>query len=107
MHAIVRPGPYICAEWDNGGLPAWLFAAHRTSVPTTKYLPAIEEYLAQLAPILVPRQIDRGGPIVLVQIENEYGAFGTGVYLEQLVAMNRGIGLTVPFTTVDQPTPRC
>ncbi|MCU1515445.1 MAG: beta-galactosidase [Pseudarthrobacter sp.] len=106
MHAIVRPGPYICAEWDNGGLPAWLFdrgaAAIRADDPV--YMAAVSQYFDQLAPILVPRQVDAGGPIILIQIENEYGAYGADrFYLEKLVKINREIGLTVPFTTVDQP----
>lgn len=108
MHAIVRPGPYICAEWDNGGLPAWLFGSGnpviRTSDPV--YMKLVRRYFEQLAPILVPRQIDAGGPIILVQIENEYGAYGADKdYLAELVDLNREIGLTVPFTTVDQPEP--
>ncbi|WP_248762319.1 beta-galactosidase family protein [Pseudarthrobacter sp. SSS035] len=106
MHAIVRPGPYICAEWDNGGLPAWLFdrgaAAIRADDPV--YMAAVSQYFEQLAPILVSRQVDAGGPIILIQIENEYGAYGADrLYLEKLVKINREIGLTVPFTTVDQP----
>jgi beta-galactosidase len=108
MHAIVRPGPYICAEWTNGGLPAWLFTSGTVGVrrDEPQYLAAVDAYMRQLAPVLVPRQIDRGGPIILVQIENEYGAYGDDpVYLEKLVDLNRDIGLTVPFTTVDQPTP--
>ncbi|MCT9819777.1 beta-galactosidase [Microbacterium sp. W1N] len=108
MHAIVRPGPYICAEWDGGGLPAWLLRSGTVGVrrDEPQYLAAIERYLQQLAPVLVPRQVDRGGPILLVQIENEYGAYGADpVYLRKLVELNRAIGLTVPFTTVDQPQP--
>ncbi|MCP2636164.1 beta-galactosidase [Microbacterium sp. HD4P20] len=108
MHAIVRPGPYICAEWTNGGLPAWLFTSESVGVrrDEPRYLAAVDTYMRQLAPALVPRQIDRGGAIILVQIENEYGAYGDDpVYLEKLVHLNRDIGLTVPFTTVDQPTP--
>ncbi|MGH6653718.1 MAG: beta-galactosidase [Actinocrinis sp.] len=106
MYAIVRPGPYICAEWDNGGLPAWLFQKPgrgiRSSEPT--YLAAVQEYFEQLAPILVPRQIDAGGPVILVQIENEYGAYGSDKeYLKALVELNRRVGVTVPLTTVDQP----
>ena len=106
MHAIVRPGPYICAEWDNGGLPAWLFeqegAGIRSSEPT--YLAAVEEYYEQLAPILVPRQIDRGGPIILVQVENEYGAYGRDkAYLKAVMELTERIGVTVPLVTVDQP----
>lgn len=108
MYAIVRPGPYICAEWDNGGLPAWLFRSGSVGVrrDEPQYLAAIGRYLQQLAPVLVPRQIDRGGPVILVQIENEYGAYGSDAgYLRKLVDINRAVGLTVPFTTVDQPTP--
>ena len=106
MHAIVRPGPYICAEWWNGGLPPWLFADGSVGVRSSepRFLEAVRAYLHALAPVLVPRQIDAGGPIVLVQIENEYGAYGADHdYLRALVAMHREIGLTVPFTTVDQP----
>ncbi|MGX9347223.1 glycoside hydrolase family 35 protein [Microbacterium sp. KNMS] len=106
MHAIVRPGPYICAEWDNGGLPAWLFrdgAGVRRSEP--RYLDAVREYYAQIAPVLVPRQIDAGGPIILMQVENEYGAFGDdAAYLREVADLTRAIGITVPLTTVDQPT---
>lgn len=106
MHAIVRPGPYICAEWTNGGLPYWLFADGTVGVRRNEpgFLAAVREYLGHLAPVLVPRQIDQGGPIVLVQVENEYGAYGSDAsYLRELEAMHRAIGLTVPFTSVDQP----
>ncbi|MFC7614997.1 beta-galactosidase family protein [Actinokineospora soli] len=106
MHAIVRPGPYICAEWDGGGFPAWLFQDAATGVRRSEpaYLAAVEDYLRQLAPVLVPRQVDNGGPIVLVQVENEYGAYGDdSAYLSSLVKVYRDIGLTVPYVTVDQP----
>ncbi|KTR25144.1 glycoside hydrolase family 35 protein [Curtobacterium citreum] len=106
MHAIVRPGPYICAEWTNGGLPYWLFTDGTVGVRRDEpgFLAAVQDYLEQLAPVLVPRQIDHGGPIVLVQVENEYGAYGSDpVYLTKLEQMHRDIGLTVPFTSVDQP----
>ncbi|WP_372969348.1 beta-galactosidase family protein [Microbacterium sp.] len=108
MDAIVRPGPYICAEWHNGGLPNWLTAGERelrSSEPT--YLAEVSEYLRRVYEIVAPRQIDRGGPVVLVQIENEYGAYGSDkAYLEALVALTRDAGITVPLTTVDQPTDR-
>ncbi|MEN0103213.1 MAG: beta-galactosidase, partial [Curtobacterium sp.] len=106
MHAIVRPGPYICAEWTNGGLPYWLFTDGTVGVrrDEPQFLAAVQDYLDALAPVLVPRQIDHGGPIVLVQVENEYGAYGSDpVYLTKLEQMHRDIGLTVPFTSVDQP----
>jgi beta-galactosidase len=108
MHAIVRPGPYICAEWDNGGLPAWLFRDPEVGVRRyePKYLDAVREYLEQVLRVVVPHQVDRGGPVLLVQVENEYGAFGDDKrYLAELARYTRDAGITVPLTTVDQPTP--
>ncbi|MDY7544420.1 beta-galactosidase [Cryobacterium sp. 10I1] len=107
MHAIIRPGPYICAEWDNGGLPAWLTADPDVRIRRfePKYLTAVREYFEQLLPIISVAQIDRGGPVILFQIENEYGAYGADKpYLQALVAMAHDLGITVPLTTVDQPT---
>ena len=107
MHAIVRPGPYICAEWHNGGLPVWLTGMPgiglRRSEPA--YLAEVSAYLERVYEIVAPRQIDRGGPVILVQIENEYGAYGDDTaYLEHLVTVTRDAGITVPLTTIDQPT---
>jgi len=107
MFAIVRPGPYICAEWDNGGLPGWLFTDPAVGVRRNEplYMAAIAEYFDALLPIVAERQIDRGGPVILVQIENEYGAYGNDKsYLAALVDLNRAAGITVPLTTIDQPT---
>jgi beta-galactosidase len=109
MHAIVRPGPYICAEWDNGGLPAWLFRDPEVGVRRSEphYLAAVSEYLRHVYDLVAPRQIDVGGPVVLVQIENEYGAYGADkAYLAELVRVTRDAGITVPLTTIDQPTPQ-
>ncbi|MBO4207001.1 glycoside hydrolase family 35 protein, partial [Micromonospora echinofusca] len=106
MYAFVRPGPYICAEWDNGGLPAWLFRDAATGIRRhePQYLDAIAEYYGQLGPILAPRQVDSGGPVILVQVENEYGAYGADRdYLQALTDLTRKAGITVPLTTVDQP----
>jgi beta-galactosidase len=107
MYAIVRPGPFICAEWDNGGLPAWLFDDERVGVRRSepRYLAAVSDYFDAVLPTVVARQIDRGGPVILVQIENEYGAYGDDKdYLEALVDLTRAAGITVPLTTIDQPT---
>ncbi len=75
---IVRPGPYICAEWDNGGFPAWL-----TGIPgiglrclDPMFTAAVEEWFGHLLPIIAARQAANGGPVVAVQIENEYGSYG-------------------------------
>ncbi|KQV08359.1 glycoside hydrolase family 35 protein [Leifsonia sp. Root112D2] len=106
MYAIVRPGPYICAEWDNGGLPAWLFAQPGVGIRRNEpqFMDAVSGYLKKVLAIVEPLQISNGGPVILVQIENEYGAYGDdSSYLEALVSVTRGAGITVPLTTVDQP----
>ena len=105
LDAIVRPGPYICAEWHNGGLPVWLTGSvEGLRSSAADFLVEVSAYLCRVYDIVAPRQIDRGGPVVLVQIENEYGAYGSDrAYLEALVAVTRDAGITVPLTTVDQP----
>ncbi|RSS78832.1 beta-galactosidase family protein [Streptomyces sp. WAC06614] len=79
--AIVRPGPYICAEWDFGGLPARLLALDglhlRCSDP--RFLAEVDGWFDQLVPELLPLLAGRGGPVVAVQIENEYGSYGDDV----------------------------
>jgi len=78
LNVILRPGPYVCAEWEAGGLPAWLFADAEMRVRTRdpKFLKAADEYLARVGQELAPLQASRGGPIIAVQIENEYGSYG-------------------------------
>lgn len=106
MHAIVRPGPYICAEWDNGGLPAWLFTDPAVGIRRSEpvFVAALTRYLRNVLDIVRPLQVTDGGPVLLVQVENEYGAYGDDKeYLRQLVDVIREAGITVPLTTVDQP----
>tara|TARA_R110002051_G_scaffold80954_3_gene144995 strand:- start:11511 stop:13298 length:1788 start_codon:yes stop_codon:yes gene_type:complete len=107
MFAIVRPGPYICAEWHNGGLPVWLTSMPdiglRRSEP--RYLAEVTRYLSHVYETVAPRQISRGGPVIMVQIENEYGAYGNDKeYLAELVRLTRESGIDAVLTTVDQPT---
>ncbi|NXR74776.1 BGAL galactosidase, partial [Pycnonotus jocosus] len=74
---ILRPGPYICAEWEMGGLPAWLLWKRdiklRTSNPA--YLEAVDSWLHILLPKIKPRLYQQGGNIISVQVENEYGSY--------------------------------
>lgn len=78
LDVIVRPGPYICAEWDNGGFPAWAFsdsgAVLRSSDP--RFTTVVEAWFDELFPVIEPLQAAHGGPVVAVQIENEYGSYG-------------------------------
>lgn len=106
MQAIVRPGPYICAEFDGGGFPAWLLRDPEVGVRTLepRYMAAVGEYLRQVMAIVAPLQIDRGGPVIMLQVENEYGAYGSDhAYLRALTDLFLDAGATVPLTTVDQP----
>lgn len=110
MHAIVRPGPFICAEFDGGGLPAWLFANAAPTEPAPvrsldpRFMGPVADYLRRVYDVIVPRQVDRGGPVLLVQVENEYGAYGSDHdYLRALTVLTREAGVTVPLTSVDQP----
>jgi len=108
LHAIVRPGPYVCAEWHNGGLPTWLTADKTMTLRSSdpRYLAEVTSYLEKINEIIAPRQIDRGGSVILVQIENEYGAYGSDkAYLAELIRVTRAGGITVPLTQVDQPIP--
>ena len=106
LYMIIRPSPYICAEWEFGGLPAWLLKDKnmRLRCCYEPYLNEVRDYYSVLIPKLAPYQIDRGGNIILVQIENEYGYYGNDTaYLEFLRDTMRGLGITVPFATSDGP----
>lgn len=78
LHVIVRPGPYICAEWEFGGLPAWLM-----TVPGIKlrcynkpFIDRVDAFYDVLLPKLKPLLCTNGGPIIAMQVENEYGSYG-------------------------------
>ncbi|MEU0137894.1 beta-galactosidase [Streptomyces sp. NPDC006296] len=107
LRAIVRPSPYICAEWENGGLPWWLSAdpevrALRCQDPG--YLARVDRWYDRLIPLLAPHQVTRGGNVLMMQVENEYGSYGTDTgYLEHLAAGLRGRGIDVPLFTSDGP----
>lgn len=106
LHVLLRPGPYICAEWEGGGLPSWLLATPdiqlRTSDP--RYLAAVDDYLDRLLPLVVPYLATNGGPVLAVQVENEYGAYGVDPsYLTHLQDRLVQGGVDVPLFTCDQP----
>jgi beta-galactosidase len=105
LRVLLRPGPYICAEWDGGGLPAWLTTGPgvrlRSSDPA--YLAAVDEWFDRLFPVLAPYLAGNGGPIIAVQVENEFGAYGEDpAYLRHLADGLRRRGVTEPLFTCDQ-----
>lgn len=107
LYIILRPSPYICAEWEFGGLPGWLLKEDgmKLRVDYSPFLNAYYEYCKVLFPKLVPHQIDRGGNIILMQVENEYGYYANDkVYLEKLRDMMRELDVTVPLITSNNPT---
>jgi len=105
MWVYLRPGPYVCAEWDFGGLPPYLLRHPDIRVRTWSdphYTQAVRRYLDVVAPAIAPLMVSRGGPILMMQIENEYASFGHDLgYLEQLRTMWRERGIEGPFSISD------
>ncbi|RJQ75732.1 beta-galactosidase [Pseudonocardiaceae bacterium YIM PH 21723] len=107
MYVILRPGPYVCGEWDLGGLPAWLLKHDPMSLRVREsadqhYFPAVRRYVNTIAPVLKPLMIDNGGPIIMVQVENEYGSFGNDQqYLLEVRKLWQDNGIDGPFYTQD------
>lgn len=105
LHVIVRPSPYICAEWEFGGLPAWLLKDDmRLRCNDPRFLEKVAAYYDALLPQLTPLLATKGGPIIAVQIENEYGSYGNDqAYLQAQRAMLIERGVDVLLFTSDGP----
>lgn len=78
MYVIVRPGPYVCAEWEMGGLPWWLLKKKdiRLREQDPYFMDRVSKFMAKVGEQLAPLTIQNGGPIIMVQVENEYGSYG-------------------------------
>lgn len=108
MWVLFRPGPYVCAEWDFGGLPTYLLKIPDIKIRCMdpRYMKAANRYITRLAQEIKPLQVTQGGPILMVQVENEYGSYGNDKqYMEALATTWRKQGINVPFYTADGPTP--
>jgi beta-galactosidase len=104
LWVIVRPGPYVCAEWDMGGLPSWLLRDPEVRLRQNepKFLAAASAYMAEVGKRLAPLMVSRGGPILMVQVENEYGSFGSDhAYMEAVRGMIRKAGFDGQLYTAD------
>lgn len=96
LFVILRPGPYVCSEWDLGGYPAWLLADTTLLLRSTdpKFTGPAERWLDRLGEELSPLLATHGGPIIAVQVENEYGSFDDDKdYLRWQVEALRHAGL--------------
>ncbi len=103
LYAIVRVGPYVCAEWDSGGYPVWLrfVPGLRVREDNAPFLAAVDRYWDKLMPIVAANQINRGGPVILVQLENEHplgwGKVLPNAYFVHLRDKAVALGLQVPY----------
>lgn len=104
LYAIVRPGPYICAEWDFGGLPAWLLKDKNMQIRCMypDFLKCIDRFYHELLRRLVPHLQSNGGNIIAMQVENEYGAYGNDKdYLRYVEKLTRDCGIDCLLFTSD------
>jgi len=107
MWVLLRPGPYVCAEWEFGGLPPYLLRTPDIKVRCMdpRYMEAVERYVTAVAAQVKPLLVSQGGPVIMVQVENEYGSYGNDKqYLRRLKALWQQNGIDVPFYTADGPT---
>jgi beta-galactosidase len=123
MWVLLRPGPYVCAEWDLGGLPSSLLREpgmrlRTDSASEPRYMAAVAGYIRALAARIAPLMVAAGGPILMIQIENEFGSYvsnlvnspvsdptstpsGDRAYLDEIRALWIDCGIAGPFYTED------
>jgi beta-galactosidase len=101
LYVVLRPGPYSCGEWDLGGYPAWLLRDRNLKLRSLEpaYQQTVSRWMDRLGRELAPLQLDQGGPILAVQVENEYGSFQDArendhAYMESARQMLRHAGFT-------------
>ena len=107
LNVILRPGPYICAEWEFGGFPAWLLTYK--DVPLRCYnetfISLVERYYKELLGRVRPRLASNGGPVIMIQVENEYGSYGDDKeYLRAIAKIYCDNGMDCLYFTSDGPT---
>ncbi|KAJ8965798.1 hypothetical protein NQ314_003896 [Rhamnusium bicolor] len=112
LFVLLRPGPYICSEWEFGGLPSWLLRYEGIKIRTSdkQYMGFVENYFKKLLELVAPLQFTKGGAIIAIQIENEYGGTKDGDnpvdtgYLQQIKELLTGNGIVELLYTSDTPS---
>lgn len=107
LWVILRPGPYACAEWEFGGYPAWLLKTPDMRVRTSdpQFVAAATRYLGEVGKQLASLQVAHGGPIIMVQVENEYGSFAADhAYMGSIRDALRAAGFDGQLYTADGAT---
>ena len=108
LKVILRCSPYMCAEFEFGGLPAWLLTDRRICLRSSDplFMEPLTEYYKVLGEVIKPYLFTNGGPIILVGLENEYGSFGDDrEYLQMLSDLCREIGIDVPIISANGSDP--
>lgn len=103
LFVIVRPTPYICAEWEFGGLPGWIINENvRPRSRDERFLELVDRFYERLLTEIKDTQFTHGGPVLMMQIENEYGSYSEDKeYLRSIYNMMRKHGIDVPLFTSD------
>lgn len=105
MKVILRPGPYVCAEWEMGGLPWWLLKHKDVALRESDsyFLDRVDRFQRAVAAEVADMTIDKGGPIIMIQVENEYGSYGIDKqYISQIRDMlRRNFGESVAMFQCD------
>ncbi len=104
LYVFLRPGPYVCAEWDFGGYPWWILQERGLNIRSRDpaFLALMRRYIAEIGRQFAPLQITRGGPVFMLQVENEYGSYGSDkAYLAAIRDMYRQAGFDILLNTCD------
>ncbi|TWP34099.1 beta-galactosidase [Leekyejoonella antrihumi] len=107
MWVLLRPGPYVCGEWDLGGIPPYLLRypdikLRVRAADDPHYMAAVTRYYKRLVPLVKPLLVENGGPVLMIQVENEYGSYGNSqAYVEEVRQLWVDGGITGPFYTED------
>jgi beta-galactosidase len=107
LWVVLRPGPYACAEWEMGGLPWWLLKDDNVVLRSrdAKFISAARNWLKEVGRVLGPLQVTKGGPILMVQVENEYGFYGKDAkYMGEIKQSLLDAGFEVPLFACSPPS---